>query len=142
MTSKGRSKNLVIAIAMAMALTQLSIPAFAAEAWVNKAKKYFEADEYAKCIKVAEPHKKKNLAAMFLYLSHYQESIFTGAEDEKVKFKAYQKRLVARVSVDDIEHLLYFTDLDDKPYVVKLSRKLAKVAFKSRCGGLIPPVAG
>ena len=101
-----------------------------AASWSNKAKKLFEDDEYEACIELTENYKKNNQANMFLAFSHLQENVFNKTQYDKEKFKAYKLRLEAKLTLQDMDDLLYFVNLDDKPYVVKEARKLAKTVFK------------
>jgi hypothetical protein len=105
--------------------------AFAQAAWVKKAKKLFEEDEYAACIEVAENHDDENIGTMFLAFSYLQEGLLNNSKAEKERFKTYKKQLVNRVSADDVADLLYFVNLNDKPEVVSEARKLSKQAFKN-----------
>jgi len=103
-----------------------------AQSWITTSKRYFENDEYQKCIDYTEKYKKKNnFANMFLAFSHLQENVFNKTKYDMEKFKAYKTMLEARLSVKDIDNLLYFINLNDKPYVVKEARKLSKNTFKN-----------
>lgn len=135
MTSKEtRRKNawrgLAIPLVVALLLqTLLASLALAEEAWVRKAKKLFENDEYTQVIEIAEPHRKKNIGAMFLAFSHLQEYIFNRTKYDSEKFKNYKHYLEAKMSAEDLDELLYFVNLEDKPEVVKEARKLTKYTF-------------
>lgn len=118
-------------LALVLMLTMLFVSSANAASWEPKAKKLFEDDEYEKCIEITEAYKKDNQATMFLAFSHLQENVFNGAKYDKEKFKAYTTRLEAKLGIDDMSDLLYFVKLDDKPYVVKEARSLAKVVFKN-----------
>jgi len=119
-------------ISMALLLFALmASPAMAAPSWVKKAKKLFENDEYTDVIELVEAHRKDNLAAMFLAFSHLQEFIFNGTRYDKEKFKNYKLYLEAKLTADDIDDLLYFVNLDDKPEVVREARRLSSSTFKN-----------
>lgn len=126
-----RAVRLISAIIIVLALVGSSSAAFAEERWIGAAKKLFENDEYEKCIEMAEPHRKQNIAAMLLAFSHLQENIFNQRNYDKEKFKSYQMQLEAKTSVDDVKDFLYFVNQTDKPAVVKEARSLARDAFKS-----------
>jgi hypothetical protein len=117
---------------IALAAVGLSTSAaLAASAWETKAKKLFENDEYTDVIELAEPHRKDNLGAMFLAFSHLQEFIFNGTKYDKEKFKNYKLYLEAKLTAVDIDDLLYFVNLDDKPEVVREARRLSSSTFKN-----------
>jgi hypothetical protein len=119
---------LVKRFVLVVLLSALSTQAFA---WQSKAKKLFEDDEYEACIELTEKYKKNNQANMFLAFSHLQENVFNKTKYDKEKFKAYNMRLEAKLGINDIDELLYFVGLSDKPYVVKEARSLAKKVFKN-----------
>ena len=91
----GLGTALVGALLLQTAVTSL---AFGAEAWVSKAKRQFENDEYTTVIEIAEPHRKKNIGAMFLAFSHLQEYIFNGTKYDSEKFKNYKHYLEAKLA--------------------------------------------
>jgi len=124
-------KRVAILIVAFMAFGALASPVMAASAWVKKAKKLFENDEYTEVIELAEPHRKENLGAMFLAFSHLQEFIFNGTKYDKEKFKNYKLYLEAKLTAGDIDDLLYFVNLGDKPEVVRESRRLSASTFKN-----------
>lgn len=105
--------------------------AHAEAAWIVKAKKLFDNDEYQQVIELAEPHRKENIGAMFLAFSHLQENIFNGTKYDKEMFKQFKLQLEAKTTADDIDDLLYFVNRNDKPEVVKEARRLASVTFKN-----------
>jgi len=102
-----------------------------AASWTNKAKKLFEDDHYEECIQLTENYKDDNQATMFLAFSHLQENVFNKSKFDKEKFKAYNLRLEAKLGINDLNNLLYFVNMSDKPFVVKEARNLAKKVFKN-----------
>lgn len=97
--------------------------------WSANAKRLFENDEYQKVISLCENMKKDNLANMFLAFSHLQEYVFNKTKYDQEKFKAYKTMLEAKMNINDINDLLYFVNLNDKPMVVKEARALTKKNF-------------
>jgi len=102
-----------------------------AATWTAQAKKLFEDDNYEACIQLTEKYSKDNQATMFLAFSYLQQSVFSQSKLDKEKFKAYQTKLETSLGVDDMNDLLYFVKLTDKPYVVKEARALTKDVFKN-----------
>ena len=102
-----------------------------AASWSSKAKKLFEDDQYEACIELTENYKKNNQATMFLAFSHLQENVFNKSKFDKEKSKAYTMRLEAKLGINDMNNILYFVNLNDKPLVVKAARSLAKKVFKN-----------
>jgi hypothetical protein len=102
-----------------------------AQGWVPTAKKLFENDEYKKVIELLEKGAKDNFAIMFLAFSHLQENVFSKTKWDAEKYKNYKYQLEAKLNVNDINNLLYFVNLNDKPHVVKEARKLVKKTFDS-----------
>lgn len=131
-TSWRRRALTLTAVAALLASTGLASVAQAQDAgWVRKAKQLFENDEYKQVIELAEPQRKTNLGAMFLTFSHLQEFIFNGTKFDKEMSKQFKLQLEAKMTADDIDDLLYFVNLNDKPEVVKEARRLSGVAFKN-----------
>ncbi len=103
-------------------------------AWENKAKKLFEDDEYEKVIEIAKDHKKdkkSKLGLMLLTFSHLQNYELNNTKSDKTRFKNYLEVLEDKVSVNNLDNIGYFTELADKPAVVKTSQKVLKQAFKN-----------
>jgi len=123
-------KTFLTLVALLICFCFLSSGVFA-QSWVSKAKKLFENDEYQKVISFTEAKKKEKMGRMFLAYSHLQESIFNKTKYDKEKFKGYNMWLEAKCGINDISNILYFINLNDKPYVVKEARKLAKKTFKN-----------
>jgi len=131
-TTFGRPALALAALAAgALVIAGVAGAAGADAAWVSKAKKLFENDEYQQVIEIAEPHRKENIGAMFLAFSHLQENIFNGTKYDKEMFKQFKLQLEAKTTADDIDDLLYFVNRNDKPEVVKEARRLSGVAFKN-----------
>ena len=124
-------RALALAASTILFTSSLAAVAQAEQAWVRRAKQLFEADEYQEVIELAGPHRKKNIGAMFLAFSHLQENIFNGTKYDKEMFKQFRLQLEAKTTANDIDDLLYFVNLNDKPEVVKESRKLSGKAFKN-----------
>lgn len=123
-------KRLASILALSVCFCMLYSPVFG-QAWVAKAKAKFEDDRYQDVIKITENMKKNMHAVMFLAFSHLQENLFNKTKYDKEKYKAYNMLLEAKLGIDDIDHLLYFINLNDKPKVVDAARKLAKHTFKN-----------
>ncbi len=121
-------RKILSVLTAVICITFLSSVAFA---WTANVKKLFENDEYQKVIDLTEKSKKDSFARMFLAFSHLQESVFNKTKYDKEKFKGYMMWLEAKCGIDDIDNILYFINLKDKPYVVKEARKLAKKTFKN-----------
>lgn len=116
-----------------LAITLISLFATTAQAatWTAQAKKLFEDDKYEACIALTEKYNKDNQAVMFQAFSYLQQSIFSQSKLDKEKFKAHMSKLELSLGVDDMNDLLYFVKLSDKPYVVKEARSLVKDVFKN-----------
>lgn len=123
--SSTRIQYLFLAFALMM-----SVMSHAAS-WTPKAKQLFEDGKYEECIELTESYSKENQAAMFLAFSHLEEGVFNNSKYDKEKHKAYITRLESKMGIDDMENLLYFVSLTDKPYVVKDANKLVGKIFKS-----------
>ena len=124
-------RTLSVASIGLIAFAALAPSTLAADAWVEQAKRHFENDEYTEVIELAEPNRKKNFGAMFLAFSHLQEYIFNGTKYDRAKFKNYKLYLQAKLTAADIDNLLYFVNLDDKPEVVREARRLSSSTFKN-----------
>lgn len=110
----------------------LALAAFSSHAlanWSDDAKRYFEADEYQKCIDVAKPHKSDNQGLMFLTFSYLQRYVFTDTKVDKKQFKSYMELLEDKVDANDIDSIYYFAEQRTKPRVVKYANNLVKEAF-------------
>ena len=126
-----RAMALVAAVALLGSLGLVGTAQAQDAGWVRQAKQLFENDEYKQVIEIAEPHRKENIGAMFLTFSHLQEFIFNGTKFDKEMAKQFKLQLEAKMTADDIDDLLYFVNLNDKPEVVKEARRLSGVAFKN-----------
>jgi len=129
--STGRRRILAGAVAITLLCAGIAGVASAEAAWVSRARKLFENDEYQQVIELAEPHRKENIGAMFLAFSHLQEYIFNDTKYDREMFKQFKLQLEAKTTADDIDDLLYFVNRNDKPEVVKEARRLAGTAFKN-----------
>ncbi len=114
-----------------LAFVMLFASSVQAATWTSQAKRLFEDDKYEACIALTEKYSKDNQATMFLAFSYLQQSVFNQSKLDKEKFKAHLEKLELSLGVDDMNNLLYFVKLSDKPYVVKEARGLTKDVFKN-----------
>ncbi len=101
--------------------------------WQSSAKQYFENDDYEKVIELVKDRKRdKNskLALMLATFSHLQEYSYTGAKRDKKQYQGNMEVLEDSIVTKDLNDLLYFTRLADKPDVAKAAQKLLKQVFK------------
>ncbi len=98
-------------------------------AWQDDAKRYFELDEYQKCIDIAKPHQNENLGLMLLTFSHLQRYSFNDTKADKKQFKSLLSLLKDKVDAGDLDDIHYFIGQRTRPYVVKHANKLLKEAF-------------
>ncbi|MCF6235803.1 MAG: hypothetical protein L3J70_05430 [Gammaproteobacteria bacterium] len=101
--------------------------------WQSSAKQYFENDEYEKVIELVKDHKKdKNdkFALMLATFSHLQEYSYTNTKRDKKQYQGNMELLEDSIATKDLNSLLYFTQLADKPDVAKAAQKLLKQVFK------------
>lgn len=131
LSHRTRNPNFASLVAVSLSLLLLSAGAAHAQAWVSKAKRLFENDEYEQVIEIAEPHRKQTIGAMFLAFSHLQEYIFNGTKYDQEMFKSFKLQLEKKLTANDIDDLIYFVNQNDKPEVVKEARRLSGVAFKN-----------
>lgn len=99
--------------------------------WWDIAEKQFNNDEYEKVIKTVSPHSENQTALMFITFSNLQLHQYTGSKSYQQTFKDNIKVIVKNASIKNLDRILYFVDLPDKPAVVKEARKLANGLFKN-----------
>jgi hypothetical protein len=99
--------------------------------WWNIAEKQFNDDEYEKVIETVKPYSENLSALMFLTFSNLQLSEYTGGKSYQKTFKDKFDVLVDKSSIKNLDRILYFVNLPDKPAVVKNARKLADKVFKN-----------
>ncbi len=101
--------------------------------WQSGAKKYFANDEYEKVIELVKDHKRdKNskLGLMFATFSHLQEYSYSNAKRDKKQYQGNMEVLEDSIVAKDLDDLLFFTQLADKPDVAKAAQKLLKQVFQ------------
>ncbi len=99
--------------------------------WWDIAEKQFNDDEYERVIKTVKPHSDNLTALMFITFSNLQLHQYTGGKSYQQAFKDKFNVIVDKASIKNLDRILYFVDLADKPAVVKEARKLANGVFKN-----------
>lgn len=99
--------------------------------WAVQARQLFEQDEYDQVINIAKTHKKEMVGTMFLAFAHMQNGLYNNSASDKTQSKNYVALLKEKISVDHLDDLSFFTDLRDKPEVVKSSKMLLTQGFKN-----------
>jgi hypothetical protein len=97
--------------------------------WESRAKQAFNIDEYQKCIEIVNSVKGDTdglYRSMFLAFSNLQLYQYTKAKEYQSQYQAHLKGVEARAQISDLNKVLYFVNLNDKPEVVKASRNLTK----------------
>lgn len=127
-----KSSNFIRYFILGILVLGLSIST--AFAWESNAKKLFEDDDYEKVIDIAKDHKNdktSKLGLMLLTFSHLQNYELNNTKSDRTQYKNYLEILEDKVTVTHLDNIRYFTELADKPVVVKIAQKLLKQAFKN-----------
>jgi len=112
----------------------LTLTATSAFALNQAAKDAFDYGEYEKTIELVTQEKnyKSDISnVMLIAFSNLQLYEFTKFKHYKNEYKLNYDLIVAKAGVDDLEKILFFVNSQDKPVVVKSSRKLTKTIFKN-----------
>lgn len=124
-------KNISTALALCTSMLFASGNLYAFD---EMAKNLFDNGQYEECIQRVKSKpdlQKQRDNVMLLAFSNQQLYNFTNQKTYDKEFDSYYDLLSDKAEINDLKGLLFFVGSSDKPEVVKSSRDLVKVVFKS-----------